>query len=63
MKHTGKLAKLIDMAVKDGEITPLENNVLLKATAEQGVDPEELAMVVNTRLKEIKSKKKANVRR
>jgi hypothetical protein len=51
---TEKLEKLIALAVADGEVTERELEILKKKAAEEGVDEDELEMLLNTRIWERK---------
>lgn len=55
--YSSELENLIEMALADGTITDKERSVLHKRAAQEGVDSDELDMVIEGRL----SKMKANV--
>jgi hypothetical protein len=59
---TEKLEKLIALAVADGEITTRELEILKKKAKEEGVDEDELEMLLDTRLYEHKEQLKEKIK-
>jgi hypothetical protein len=59
---TEKLEKLITLAVADGEISERELEILKKKATEEGVDEDELEMLLKTRLWERKEVMKAEIK-
>ena len=52
-----EIEKLIDLALADGQITEKERNVILKKSAELGVDTDEVEMVLDGRLHQLEASK------
>ena len=59
---TEKLEKLIALAVTDGVITERELEILKKKAKEEGVDEDELEMLLDARLYEHKEKLKEEIK-
>lgn len=55
-----ELEMLIDAALSDGELTEKERSVLHKRAIAEGVDPDELDLIVNARLAEMRREEKQN---
>lgn len=55
-----ELEMLIDAALSDGELTEKERSVLHKRAIAEGVDPDELDLIVNARLAEMQREEKHN---
>lgn len=53
-----ELEMLIEAAIADGEITEKERAVLHKRAIAEGVDPDELDMIVDSRLSKVKNQSK-----
>ena len=53
-----EIEKLIDLALADGQITEKERNVILKKAAELGVDTDEVEVILEAKLHQLKPKKK-----
>lgn len=45
-----EIEKLIDLAIADGQITEKERNVILKKAAENGVDADEVEMIIDAKM-------------
>ena len=52
-----EIEKLIDFALADGQITEKERNVILKKSAELGIDTDEVEMVLDGRLHQLEASK------
>ena len=55
--YSKELEELIEAAIADGTITEQEQNALIRRAMQEGVDPNELAVVVNGRLDKIRQQK------
>lgn len=55
--YSKELEELIDASIADGVITDQEQAVLIRRAQQEGVDPNELAVVVNGRLEKIRLQK------
>ncbi len=55
--YSKELEELINAAIADGVITDQEQAVLIRRAQQEGVDPNELAVVVNGRLEKIRQQK------
>lgn len=51
-----EIEKLIDLALADGQITEKERNVILKKATELGVDVDEVEMILDAKLHQLKTK-------
>lgn len=57
--YSKELEELIEASIADGVITPQEQAALIRRAQQEGVDPNELAVVVNGRLEKNRQQKKA----
>ena len=57
--YSKELEELIEAAIADGVITAQEQAVLIRKAQQEGIDPNELAVVVNGRLEKNRQQKKA----
>lgn len=52
-----EMEKLIGMALEDGNVSPQELNVLRNKAITLGIDPDEMEMVLNSRLEKLQSRR------
>lgn len=53
IQYSDNLEELIGMAVADGKITDKEKRALLRRAMEEGIDPDEFEMVLESRLRDV----------
>lgn len=53
IQYSDNLEELISMAVADGKITDKEKRALLRRAMEEGIDPDEFEMVLESRLRDV----------
>lgn len=52
IRYSDELERLIAMAIVDGEISTTERRLLIRRAAEEGIDPEEFELAIQSRLYE-----------
>jgi len=53
IQYSDNLEELINMAVADGKITDKERRALLRRAMDEGIDPDEFEMVLESRLRDV----------
>lgn len=53
IQYSDNLEELISMAVADGKITDKEKRALLRRAMDEGIDPDEFEMVLDSRLRDV----------